>query len=277
MRSKKSPLYTIRAVAGRHAKPVIQMTYASFPFQEKEELELLGSSADVHEWYSAEFGQGVRKEGFHLVAVDNRDKLLGFVAVRRLLAGNARVSSSVCSLARIAVAPQYRAAGVGQALLKRAVATAKNVGYGEVMAAIPDRLVPWYRKQQWEVGESGHLYALLEQPHPGDDGYGPAVIPKFRGTFAPIQSQKPGPVEHGYTRIAHRRTGAESELIHTWTAADDLEATRTLWRSVCERPQLITDLPLMTLASLVKDIKPPTGDDFAEQMVMRLIAQRLSS
>lgn len=253
------------------------MTYANFPFEQAAELKALGSEANVYEMYSQGIGRGIKRDGFHLVAVNQKDEVVGFVAVRPLHAENGRVSSSVCSLVRIAVASPHRATGVGRALLKRSVETANALGYGGVMASIPENLVPWYKKQQWEIGESGHLYALLEQPHLGDDRYAPGQpTPEFRGTYAPIQLQEPGPVEHGYTRIAHRSTGAKSDLIHTWTALGAAGATQALWMTLCERPQLIHAVPKMTLVALVQEINPPQGNDPGEMMAMMQIMQRIS-
>ncbi|SDI83381.1 hypothetical protein SAMN04488693_1265 [Arthrobacter subterraneus] len=98
------PSYEIRATATRHAKDVINLAYASFPFEKENEREALGSQADVLATYREMLGR--TGDGFQLVAVDKKDKVIGLVAVRPLQTAEGRQSMSVFTIPRIG--PQQR-------------------------------------------------------------------------------------------------------------------------------------------------------------------------
>lgn len=183
----------------------------------------------------------------------------------------------MCFLARLAVDPSFRSKGVGRRLLSRTLEAAGKLGYGATMATIPESLVPRYQKLQWQVGDAGHLFALIAQPHPGDDRLVPQqpIPDKLRGTYAPIQVQEPGPVEHGYARIAHRATGSKSDLIHAWTAAGAPESAQALWETMWERPELIDEMPKMSLLALMIETQPK-GDTVEELRAMQRVGIRLS-
>lgn len=251
----KKPDFMIRAMAARHCKEVARLTYDAFPFEKANDSTQLGPNRDLAEELKKTVGpwNGTR----HLVAVDKKDKVLGFVAVRWLKAEEERVSTGVLTMPRLVVAERDRARGIGSALLRKIVESAGVLGYGEVMATIPDSLADWYSSQGWTVFHPGDVYVLLEQPHLGDDRDLPEPPPAgLRGKFSPFQLQEPGPVEHGYTRIACRRTGAESTLITSWSfTASDSSPMQGLWRTLIRDPQLIPQVPFLTASILLAEME----------------------
>lgn len=244
--SKKSDVI-IRAMAERHCKAILTLAYEAFPFERERELEMFGSDFDALAKLKEMVGPFSKTGSVHLVAIDEKDKVLGFVVVKGMASVEGRISKSVLAMPRITVAEKSRGKGVGSMLLARARSFAADQGYGELMASIPEHLKDWYERAGWAVSSPGDIYTVLEQPHPGDDKFLSIPVPSGRGgQFAPFQSQEPGPAEHGYTIAASIATKNESKLIKSWTyPAEGDDQFRSLWRILMENPSLISKVPFM--------------------------------
>jgi hypothetical protein len=97
------------------------------------------------------------------------------------------------------------------------------------------------------VSPPDHVYALLEQPHEGDDQFLHEKPPEaLQGKFSPIHTQEPGPIEHGYTLIARAATGGESKFITSWVYPAGGDGFRSLWDLVISDLGLVAEIPLMT-------------------------------
>lgn len=239
--------YTIRAMAERHCKAVLALAYDAFPFEKDRELEKFGPGYDPVSKLKGIVGPFSETGSVHLVAVDKKDKVLGFAVVQRMVSTEGRANRSVMMMPRITVVEKSRKKGIGKLLLSRVRSFAANQGYGEVMASIPEHLSGWYSSAGWTVAPAGHTYAVLEQPHPGDDQFLPIPVPKDRhGQFAPFQCQEPGPAEHGYTLVASAATNVESALITSWTyPIEGGDQFRSLWRHLMDDPDRIQAVPFM--------------------------------
>lgn len=245
----KKKVVSVRPMQVKHIDEVLRLTYEAFPFEKAQDLEKLGSRKGIVEMMEASIRAFQIAKSRHLVAVDKQDKVLGFAAVRLLDNEQGRVSSSVLTLPRIVVDKYNRGGGVGAVLLKKVRDFAAREGYGAVMASVPEHLADWYTKAGWTVSLPGHIYCLLEQPHAGDDKFLPLAPPKgsgLEGKFSPIQTQEPGPPEHGYTLIASIDSGGKSDFITSWTSpADADDFLRGLWDRVVDNPSLLDVMPVM--------------------------------
>ncbi|WP_445155075.1 GNAT family N-acetyltransferase [Arthrobacter sp. Hor0625] len=243
----KQPDYTIRAMSERHCKAVMALAYDAFPFEKDRELEKFGPDYDPVAKLKGIVGPFNITGSVHFVAVDKKDKVLGFAVVQRMVSTDGRVSKSVLLMPRVTVAERNRRKGIGTLLLSRVRSFAAKQGYGEVMASIPERLEGWYKSAGWTVSPAGHIYTILELPHTGDDRFLPIPVPKGRhGQFTPFQSQEPGPTEHGYSLAARATTNVESALITSWTyVADGDDQFRSLWSHLMDNPDRIPAVPFM--------------------------------
>lgn len=254
----KKPTFEFRAMAARHCKEIARLTYEAFPFEKDNDIASLGPEADLAEELKKTVGPW--SGAVHLVALDKKgkkEKVVGFVAARWLKAEEGRVSTGVITMPRLVVDADYRGQGIGTQLLKKLVPYAAHNKYGEVMASIPDSLAGWYAGRGWTVSEPGDIYSLLEQPHMGDDRHLPEPPPApLRGKFSPFHSQEPGPVEHGYTRVARYRTCASpTSFITSWTyAATEENPIKGLWAVLINDPALIAEVPLMTATILMAEM-----------------------
>lgn len=245
------PNVGVRAMRKEDVRDVLKLAYEAFPFEEANDLRKLGSREATVERYKSIVGSFTTVGSRHLVAVDKKDKVLGFVAVRPLDDEKGRVSTSVLTMPRIAVARNSRGRGIGQKLLTKVLAFAANQGYGEVMASVPAGLSKWYVEAGWKVSPPGHMYALLEQPHEGDDRMlGEQAPEDMQGNFSPIHLQEPGPAEQGYTLIARAGTGAKSKFITSWVYPVDGDVFRSLWDLVISDLSLVAEIPLTNSAIL---------------------------
>lgn len=109
-----------------------------------------------------------------VVARDDGGHFMGYAMVKPNRANDDwRIDGQVAVLTHLAVMPEHRGAGVGSALLERAVKTTRMLGWARLMAQVPPNLVRWYARRGWNVRPAGELLAWVEPWLARDDLWHP--------------------------------------------------------------------------------------------------------
>lgn len=165
----------------------------------------------------------------NFVALDSAGAIIGYANGRPHIGGT-QISQDTFMLNQVAVGDNFRGAGIARSLVERVVEHAAAAGFYTIFSSIPETLRSWYKSGlKWEVLPTGSSYWWVDRASLTESQ------PALTGDY-------PGPVEHGYTSLALKSLGTESQYLSFAVSAGRDVNTR-LVDLVASEPSLIKKLP----------------------------------